>query len=76
MADQINQGGAKIQERQDPRQTGSNAASSRGAQSDDITQGNEAQHRREQMSKMEKAEGEMPRAFPDRDPALKKTGEF
>jgi hypothetical protein len=72
MADQINQGGAKIQERQDPRQTGSRA----GTQSSDVTQGEAAPHRRAQMAKMTKAEGEVPRAFPDRDPALKKTGEF
>jgi hypothetical protein len=46
------------------------------ASDDDITKGNEAQHRRDHMSKTEKAEGDEPRAFPDRDPAKKKTGEF
>jgi hypothetical protein len=40
------------------------------------TDGGEAARRRERMSEMEKADREMPRAFPDRDPAKKKTGEF
>jgi hypothetical protein len=43
---------------------------------DEPTNGSEAQRRREQMSKMEKAEGEMPKAYPGCDPAKKKTGEF
>ena len=43
---------------------------------DDITEGDEAQKRREKMQRQEKAEGEMPRAFPDREPPKKKTGEF
>jgi len=38
--------------------------------------GGEAARRRERMSEMEKADREMPRAFPDRDPAKKKTGEL
>jgi hypothetical protein len=40
------------------------------------TAGGEAEERRDPASKMEKANREMPRAFPDRDPAKKKTGEF
>ena len=43
---------------------------------DDPTSGDEAQKRRDKMQRQEKAEGEAPRAFPDRDPATKTTGEF
>jgi hypothetical protein len=46
------------------------------AAADDPTSGDEAQKRRDKMQRQEKAEGEAPRAFPDRDPATKKTGEF
>jgi hypothetical protein len=67
---QINQGGAQNQQRHRPGPTGSNA------EADDIPQGDEAQRRRNQISEMEKAEAEMPRAHPNQDPAKKKTGEF
>jgi hypothetical protein len=85
---QINQGGARNQERQ-PREQGTRVLSegSSGeartpdrrigqvAHADDKAD-DEAQRRRKQMSDLEKADGEMPKAFPDRDPAKKKTGEF
>jgi hypothetical protein len=38
--------------------------------------GGKAKEQREPASKMEQANREMPRAFPDRDPTKKKTGEF
>jgi hypothetical protein len=46
------------------------------SQQGEPTDGPEAQRRRTQMSAMEKAEGEMPRANPDLSPNKKKTGEF
>jgi hypothetical protein len=52
---QINQGGAQIQESQDPQQTGSKNPHS----TDDFpTDGPEAQRRREEMQHKEKAEGD------------------
>jgi hypothetical protein len=57
---QINQGGAQNQEKRPPGQTGS---ANRDKADGELTEG-----------RQEGTQGE--RAFPDRDPAKKKTGEF
>jgi hypothetical protein len=82
---QINQGGAQNQERQPPEQTGSfkppqqpagpysrDKESGENPEVDDITEGDEANKRREKMQEQQKAEGEVA----TRDPTKKKTGEF
>ena len=51
---QINQGGAKIQERQPQEQTGSHVPAS----DNDPTAGDEAQNQRDKMQHQEKAEGD------------------
>ena len=81
----IDQDGARNQERQ-PRDQGTRVLSEGSpgeARTPDrrIGQVAHANDRadsgaRKQMSDAEKADGEMPRACPDRDPAKKKTGEF